>query len=202
MMYGHGESIILKPLKLECWPIRMCSFICWCKINDIAPSKPSSLSPTLWFFVVLVFFKILIAFHGQLLGAFAPLWSSKLLLIVASYRPWSNKELLPIVALYVVWLLLFMTFFLVSWFCSWYSWSFYGFVVGRGFTFINHDLFYGLPILVHVFLHYVNHDFLSHLPIIIHDLANVDHGFLSYLVIVIRDLANVDCDFLLSSCIC
>jgi hypothetical protein len=83
--------------------------------------------------------------------------------------------------------------FLVSWFCSWYSWSFCGFVVGLGLTFTNHDLFYRLPIFVHVFLHCVDHDFLSHLPIVIHDLASVDHGFLSYLPI---DLANVDHGFL------
>jgi hypothetical protein len=76
-----------------------------------SPSKPSSLSLALWFFVVLVLFKILIAIHGQLLCDFTPLLSSKLLLIVASYRSWSTQELLPIVALYVVWLLLFMTLF-------------------------------------------------------------------------------------------
>jgi hypothetical protein len=69
-----------------------------------------------WLFVVLVLFKILIAIHGQLLCAFAPLWSSNLLLIVASYRSWSTQELSPIVALCVVWLLLFMTFCFFFWF--------------------------------------------------------------------------------------
>jgi hypothetical protein len=126
--------------------IQLCGFSwCWSSLKFLLLFMAS-------FFVLLLLFEAL---------SYCSLWP---LIGLGPLKSYANSG--PLCGLVVI---VHDSFFLVSWFCSWYSWSFCGFVVGLGFTFTNHDLFYGLPIFVHVFLHCVDHDFLSHLPIVTHD---------------------------------